>query len=58
MLEEIKKEEAESSRKSQIRIEEGKGGYKPRASNGIHFWQAENCEDKWAILPGYEELEE
>jgi hypothetical protein len=58
MFDEIKKAEAESSRQNQIRIEEGKGEYKPWASNGIHFKQAENYADKWAVLPGYEELEE
>lgn len=58
MLDEITKGEEETSIQNQIRVAKGLEKFKPWASNGIPFKQAENYEDKWAILPGYEELEE
>ncbi|MGV8175732.1 MAG: hypothetical protein ACP5OU_08540 [Methanothrix sp.] len=57
MFEELTKAELEGSIQSRTRVAKGLSEYKAWAS-GIQFKQAENYKDKWATLPGYEELKE
>jgi hypothetical protein len=57
MFDELTKAELEGSTQNKTRVAKGLSEYKAWAS-GIQFKQAENYKDKWATLPGYEELKE
>jgi hypothetical protein len=57
MYEEIIKGEKEFPQKNKDRLAKGKPELKEWAKNGIAFNQVERCENIWANLPGYHELE-
>ncbi len=57
MLDELTKAELEGSIQNKTRVAKGLSEYKAWASC-IQFKQAESYRDKWATLPGYEELKE